>query len=143
MVSLRGSIVGLCLGLVMMTVVAAQDSQRTIWDGVYTSTQAETGALTYSQSCASCHGADLAGGEMAPGLVGGEFQSNWNTVTLDQLFERIRTSMPMDKPKSLSSTETTTLIAFILSKTGIPPGAATLPENAGELKSITYSAARP
>ena len=59
------------------TVAAQQPKSQ--WDGVYTEDQAKRGEGLYSQYCASCHGPDLSGGEMAPGLTGGEFSSNWNT----------------------------------------------------------------
>ena len=51
--------------------VAAQGAASQ-WDGIYTEAQAKRGEPLYAQYCASCHGPDLAGGEMAPGLTGGE-----------------------------------------------------------------------
>src|SRR5262245_45606731 len=66
------------------------------WEGVYTVEQAQRGEPLYSQYCASCHGADLSGGEMAPALTGGEFASNWNDLSLGELFERMRISMPQN-----------------------------------------------
>src|SRR5262245_66350605 len=80
--------------------VSAQAS-KSQWDGVYTEDQAKRGEGLYSQYCAACHGPDLAGGEMAPGLTGGEFSSNWNDLSLGELFERIRISMPQNAPGSL------------------------------------------
>jgi mono/diheme cytochrome c family protein len=56
------------------------------------------GEPLYALHCSSCHGPDLAGGEQAPGLVGGDFATNWNDRTLDELFDRIRTSMPQNNP---------------------------------------------
>ena len=51
------------------------DGSRSVWDGVYTDEQAKRGAPLYSQYCASCHGAELTGGEMAPALVGSDFSN--------------------------------------------------------------------
>ena len=81
-------------------VVTAQEKSQ--WDGVYTEAQAQRGEPLYQQYCSSCHGPDMAGGEMAPGLAGGEFSANWNDLSLGQLFERMRTSMPQNNPGSLS-----------------------------------------
>ena len=39
---------------------------------------------------------------MPPPLVGGAFTSNWNDLTVGDLFERIRTTMPLDTPGRLS-----------------------------------------
>ena len=49
--------------------VHAQPPTKSVWDGVYTEEQAKRGEPLYSQQCASCHGAELMGGEMAPPLA--------------------------------------------------------------------------
>src|SRR5215467_1034807 len=106
--------------------VAAQQA-KSQWDGVYTDDQAKRGEGLYSQYCASCHGPDLAGGEMAPGLTGGEFSSNWNDLSLGDLFERIRVSMPQNSPGSLSRQQNADILAFMLSKANVPAGSSELP----------------
>ena len=69
-----------------------------VWAGVYTGEQANRGAVLYREACASCHGPTLLGGEMAPALVGTDFMSNWNGLTVGDLVERIRVSMPQNDP---------------------------------------------
>jgi quinoprotein glucose dehydrogenase len=128
--------------IALFTGIAAQ-SERTVWDGVYSKAQAERGQGAYTTACASCHGADLAGGEMAPGLTGGEFQANWSGLTLDQLFERIRTSMPLDRPKSLFRAQVADIVAYVLDTTSFPAGANELPATADTLSAITYAAQKP
>ena len=54
------------------------------------SRQVKRGAVLYANACASCHGTALNGGESAPPLTGGEFFSNWNGLTVGDLFDRIR-----------------------------------------------------
>ena len=46
------------------------------------------GAEAYAQACAECHGADLGGGDMAPGLAGVQFAYNWHGFSARDLFER-------------------------------------------------------
>jgi mono/diheme cytochrome c family protein len=138
----RLSVVGLCF-LLAGTAAKGQVDAKSTSDGVYTAPQAETGSKVYAQYCASCHGADLAGGEMAPGLVSGDFQSNWNTLTLDQLFDRIRNTMPQDRPQTLSSAEAASVLAYVLAKTGFPAGKSALPATRDELMLITYSTSKP
>src|SRR6266478_1833947 len=75
---------------------------RSVWDGVYTEEQAQRGQPLYRESCASCHGDTLKGAAEAPPLSGGPFMANWNGLTLGDLFERIRRTMPQDKPGRLS-----------------------------------------
>src|SRR3954467_10229203 len=121
--------------------VAAQGKSQ--WDGVYTEDQAKRGEPLYGQYCASCHGADLAGGEMAPGLTGGEFTSNWNDLSLGDLFERIRVSMPQNAPGSLSRQQDADILAFVLSKMNMPTGSTELPTQTEALKEIKFLAAKP
>jgi mono/diheme cytochrome c family protein len=122
--------------------VAAQ-GEKTQWDGVYTAEQAKRGEPLYQQYCASCHGPDLAGGEMAPGLTGGEFTANWNELTLGDLFERIRVSMPQNAPGSLSRQQNADIMAYILSKMNVPPGSTELPTQTEMLKEIKFLAQKP
>src|SRR5436190_1405084 len=65
--------------------VQAQDSQRTIWDGVYNEAQAERGHAMFLDACSNCHGRNLEGADMTPPLTGGAFTSNWDGLTVGDL----------------------------------------------------------
>ena len=119
--------------------VAAQGA-KSQWDGVYTEAQATRGEGMYGQYCASCHGPDLAGGEMAPGLTGGEFTANWNDLSLGDLYDRIRISMPQNSPGSLSGQQNADILAFVFSVNKFPTGTSELPKEAGILKQIKFEA---
>ncbi len=122
---------------------AAQDPQTpptSVVDGVYTPEQARRGEQLYGQYCASCHGPALGGGEMAPALIGGDFQTDWIGLTLDDLFERIRVSMPQDQPGSLSRQQNADVLAFMLSAGKYPAGKTELPREAEVLKTIKFEA---
>jgi hypothetical protein len=84
----------------------------------------------------------LEGGDMTPPLVGGAFTSNWNDLTLGDLFERIRMTMPLDNPGKLSRQQNADVIAFILKTNEWPSGTTELPPDAGALKRIKIEAAR-
>ena len=116
---------------------------KTIWDGVFTDEQAQRGTPLYNQYCASCHGDTLAGGEEAPPLSGGDFQSNWNGLTVGDLFDRIRTTMPLNNPHSLSSPICANILAYILSVNKFPPGKTELPTQTEVLKGIKFLASKP
>ena len=122
--------------------VAAQGA-KSQWDGVYTEEQAKRGEGLYSRSCASCHGPDLAGGEMAPGLTGGEFTSNWNDLSLGDLYERIRISMPQSAPGSLSRQQNSDILAYVLRKMNMPVGTTELSTQTEALKEIKFLASKP
>ena len=122
--------------------VAAQGA-KSQWDGVYTEEQAKRGEPLYAQYCASCHGPDMAGGEMAPGLTGGEFSANWNDLSLGDLFERMRISMPQNAPGSLSRQQNADILAFILKKSNVPAGTGELPTATEQLATMKFLAQKP
>jgi cytochrome c len=122
--------------------VTAQTS-RSVWDGVYTSEQAGRGAGLYASQCAPCHGTALTGGESAPPLAGGEFLSNWNGLTVGDLFERIRISMPADRPGRLSRDQDADIVAFMLSFNQFPAGKAELERQTEVLKQIRIETDKP
>jgi mono/diheme cytochrome c family protein len=114
----------------------AQPPARTTNDAVFTAAQAERGQTLYQPQCAACHGQTLAGAEAAPALAGPAFMGSWNEAPLGDLFERIRISMPQDKPGSLSRQQTAEIVAFILSVNKAPAGQVDLPGDLEVLKAI-------
>ena len=123
--------------------VHAQPPTTSVWDGVYTEEQAKRGAPMYSEFCASCHGPELMGGEMAPPLATGDFLSGWDGLTLGDLFERIRISMPQNAPGSLSGQQNADILAFVLSANKYPTGSAELSNQGMVLKTIKFEAKKP
>ena len=121
----------------------AQDSQRTVWDGVYTGEQAKRGEAAYVEACSNCHGRTLEGADMTPALTGGAFMANWDGLTVGDLFDRIRVSMPADRPGSLSRQEDADVIAYILRFNQFPSGKEELPREVQVLKQILFKASRP
>jgi len=113
---------------------------KSVWDGVYTMDQANRGKQGYSEQCASCHGPELTGGEMAPALAGGEFLAGWDGLTVGDLFERIRISMPQNSPGSLSGAQNADILAFMLASNKFPAGETELAKDAMVLKSIKFEA---
>src|SRR5271154_6412699 len=124
-------------------IICAQSSERSVWDGVYTAEQAKRGEALYANNCASCHGSALGGGESAPPLSGGEFFANWNGLTLGDLFDRIRVSMPADRPGKLSREQNADVLAFMLSVNQFPSGKTDLEHRTEVLKQIRFEAEKP
>jgi mono/diheme cytochrome c family protein len=118
--------------------VALAQGTVTVLDGSYTAAQAERGNAQYSQNCAACHGSGLTGNGEAPALVGGEFISNWAGLTLGELFERIRTTMPQDNPGKLSRAQYSDILSFILKSNGYPAGQKELDQRTEFLKAIGF-----
>ena len=109
---------------------------HSVWDGVYTDEQAKRGEPLYRLRCASCHGDKLSGGESAPPLAGGQFLSNWNGLTLDVLFDRIRLTMPSDNPAKVSRPVKADILAYMLRMNRFPVGKTELGYKTELLKDI-------
>jgi len=125
------------------TVMALAAQARTTSDGVYTEAQAKRGEQIYADSCASCHGPDLSGGGQTPGLAGKEFDMDWNDLSIRDLFDRTRATMPADKPGTLKPEQAADVIAFLLQKGSFPAGLTELPSDVAALKAITFVSPKP
>jgi mono/diheme cytochrome c family protein len=141
---MRKMIIGLAaLGLVLAASAVAQTAARNVWDGVYTADQATQGKALFADKCATCHGADLNGGEMAPPLVGGIFMGDWVGQSAGDLFTRIHTTMPANDPGSLSNAQASQVLAYILSVNQFPAGSTALPSDDAGLAPIAITAEKP
>jgi quinoprotein glucose dehydrogenase len=105
---------------------AAAAQTRTAWDGAFTATQADRGRAAYRESCARCHGPDLAGGESTPPLAGSAFLAAWNGKSALDLMERTRRTMPTDNPGGLGSQQYADITAYVLSVNRFRAGAVDL-----------------
>ena len=83
--------------------------------------QAEAGRAVYQTRCATCHAADLGGGE-GPQLSGDAFRSSWGTRTPRELINLIKTTMPPGNPGSLDEAASVNVAAFLLAANGATPG---------------------
>ena len=128
---------GLVIALAAGSVRAALPEQaKTVNDGVYTDAQAGRGQGLYGQQCGQCHAADLTGAG-GPALVGKDFLGAWGGMSVDDLVEKIATSMPSGAPGSLSRVQSADLVAFILKSNSFPAGSAELDSDATTLKAIS------
>lgn len=126
-------------GAILFTAISAVAQQsNSIWDGVYTQEQADRGKALYTQQCGSCHGKSLDGSGQVPPLAGADFKNNWNGQTLDDLLEKMQTSMPADKPGTLSRDQNADILAFLLLQNGFPAGHTALPSDAAALAKIKF-----
>lgn len=115
----------------------------TTWSGVYTEEQATRGLTAYAKTCSECHLEDMAGDGFAPALKGPEFMNNWNSLSVGDLFERVRISMPPTDPTSVSAQDKADIVAYILKSAGFPAGATELAAQTEVLKAIKFEATKP
>jgi cytochrome c len=122
---------------------APTSESRSVWDGVYTEEQARRGEPIYRKECALCHGDMLTGGESAPPLSGGAFLANWNGLTMGDLFDRIRKTMPQTNPGRLTRQQDADILAFMLSINKFPSGKTELYRQSEMLREIRFESAKP
>jgi len=128
------ALIALALTLVA-SAIEAQESDKlvSVWDGVYTGAQAERGKATFDVSCSRCHNADLSGSERGPTLTGEKFLSNWRDGSLDALFGFIRDQMPEGSANIVSDDDKINVVAYILQRNSLPPGATELTKDPASL----------
>jgi mono/diheme cytochrome c family protein len=122
------------------TDAAAQVATRTTWDGVFTAEQADRGAQIYQGMCASCHGPQLGGIDAAPALNGGPFYANWNGITLAEMAQRVKVSMPADMPGVMSRQQVADVLAYMFRRNGMPAGDQELPRQIAYLRAVVFKA---
>lgn len=105
-----------CATLALMSQVAHADGS-----GWYTSAQVSQGRWEYSQKCAVCHGAQLAGGG-APALKGTVFAQRWDGKKLSDFYAFVHADMPLGLGASLPSQEYADIVAYLLAQSGLPAG---------------------
>jgi mono/diheme cytochrome c family protein len=101
----------------------------------YTAEQASRGAQVYQATCARCH---------PPGQLDGEaFAVGWNEARASTLFNTLRNTMPQDKPGSLSDGQYADVIAYLLQRNRVPPGAVALTTDTAALRQLRIAVSPP
>ncbi|HKV05023.1 MAG TPA: cytochrome c [Candidatus Acidoferrales bacterium] len=140
------AIVGLAAIGVLRTASRAQESAqptRSVWDGVYTAEQEKRGAVQYTNTCAQCHGEDLAGSDEAAPLTGSDFLANWDGLTVGDLADRVLRTMPQNDPGHLTRQQVADILSHVLKFNGFPAGKTELDSKREVENQIRIEAAKP
>ena len=121
---MRANKIFLMLGTAVAGLVAAVATaqQQPAGNNVFTAEQVTIGQAAFQTTCARCHQPDLRGSNEAPPLVGQNFMAAWRGRSTNDLYTKIRTSMPADNPGSVPDEAAVALVAFILRQNGAAPG---------------------
>ncbi|HWP37593.1 MAG TPA: cytochrome c [Gemmatimonadales bacterium] len=115
-------------------IARAQDGtglrQGSAADGVFTGEQAARGEVTFAQNCAQCHAKSQ--------FTGPAFLKTWNRRSVYEVFDVIRSIMPLDEPGRLTPQQYADVVAYLLRLNNFPPGATELPADAAALRRITF-----
>ena len=110
-------------------VYAQELPSQSQWSKIYTDSQAERGDILYQENCASCHGLQLEGTEIAPSLLGNTLTAKWNNRSLDELFDYQQALMPMNSPGGFDRQQNADILAYIFQQSNFPSGKSELPIN--------------
>jgi S-disulfanyl-L-cysteine oxidoreductase SoxD len=122
---------------------AGQGGQKTVWDGVYTASQADArGRKEYLQYCAACHLEELQGEDLAPPLKGEDFLIRWSDQSVQDFVNRVQTTMPADAPGTLMPQQVVDITAYIFKWNKMMAGSDELKPDAESLKTITITKRR-
>ena len=127
------------VALAVQLPVSAQQppADRKMWDGIYTTAQAERGKPRYEASCSRCHNNELVGSERGPSLKNNAFWNKYENDSLGSLFTLIRDTMPRDGGAGVVSDEVKVdILAYILSRNDVLTGAEELKLAGNALESI-------
>jgi len=115
----------------------AQQRPKNVREGAFTADQAERGKAGFEGVCQRCHGAALNGSEgNGPALKGGTFLAHWDKDTLGSLWVKIRDTMPLGVPGTLTDEVKLQILAYILQQNGFPAGKIELPMDVNTLEEI-------
>ncbi len=95
----------------------------------YTADQAWRGRLAYYESCAECHGGDLAG-NIGPALAGSNSELQW--LTGKYVYGYMTAMMPHGEPGTLPSQDYVDIMAFLYQQHRRPAGSQALTTQAIE-----------
>ena len=84
----------------------------------FSEAQVQEGKQVYDLNCASCHGVNLEGAAVIPGLSDATFASKWSEAPLEQ-FARDLQRMPPGNQGAISEGNYRQLVAYILSNNGV------------------------
>ncbi|MQA92648.1 MAG: hypothetical protein GEU90_20905 [Gemmatimonas sp.] len=101
--------------------------------GLFTEAQSTRGDALFASRCGSCHATREFSGRI--------FMIGWETRSVGEFYEFIRTAMPYDQPGSLSDQEYADVTAYVVSLNGFPAGSQELAPGADTLNEIPFGSA--
>ena len=142
--NILGMTLTLLIGIAPMAwvpgIVHSANARHSTGEGVFSDAQSMRGRSAYLENCSvGCHGPTLTGGDRAPSLAGDAFIARWKGLTVDALFQRVRSTMPQGRPGSLRDATYIDIIAFLLDANGFPSAAGELVADSALLGQIIIS----
>ncbi len=104
----------------------------------------EAGRAAYVANCQSCHTDNLSGSGEAVPLAGRAFLASFGAKTTKELFDTVKSEMPLGAPGMLSDETYADIVAFMLHASGAATGTAALtPASAVRINTIATGTVPP
>lgn len=136
-VRLIACLIGICSPLWFAAQAVAQQEGQL--PAGFTAEQAAQGEQVYEEQCATCHGYNLEGFELAPSLSGNFFSRRWGDGPIEALAANLQ-RMPPTRPGGLGPQVNSQILAFMLQRNGVEAGDTPLPEELADLTGLTVPA---
>jgi mono/diheme cytochrome c family protein len=112
----------------MSAMTVGQDVPTPASAGVYTTEQADRGKQIFASLCTGCHTVASQSGD--------SFSKKWKGAVMADLNRVLVEEMPKDDPGSLTATDRTDLMAYLLKINGLNAGTTPLGADEEQLKKI-------
>ncbi len=122
----------MAIGCLIFLPLLVQAEQESVVYAGFTAEQAVQGEQIYVQQCATCHGHNLEGFELAPSLSGNFFSRRWGDKPIAALAANLQ-RMPPTQAGGLGPQATSQLLAYMLQQNGVEAGGTALPEQLADL----------
>ena len=109
-----GGLLSIALSLSLMALPEIVTAQTV----TFSEAQVQEGKQVYDLNCASCHGVNLEGAAVIPGLSDTTFASKWSEAPLEQFAYDLQ-RMPPGNQGAISEENYRQLVAYILSNNGV------------------------
>ena len=94
--------------------LSAQDEATSVQSGVYSQEQAVRGEQLFGEACLVCHQPEE--------FADGGYMDGWSGMSVNDMVEFIRSTMPEDNPGRLKRQEYIDIVAFLFQQNGLPAG---------------------
>ena len=94
--------------------LSAQDEATSVQSGVYSQEQADRGEQLFGEACLVCHQPEE--------FADGGYMDGWSGMSVNDMVEFIRSTMPEDNPGRLKRQEYIDIVAFLFQQNGLPAG---------------------
>ena len=132
---LAASVIALCGAVMLPARLRAQGTAADDSVAAAAARQLDVGEQWFRSVCLQCHATG--------NLTNPDFRLAWRGKTAYELFERIRATMPQNKPGTLTQGTYASIVAYLMKANGLPVGTRRVSSDSSALASIRLTFPAP